>query len=120
MQDEQLPIDSGFRTSTALPAYVSATASVEAFLNEVFLSATPFSAAHVPTLASFRETLERIRLDVKVLLIPQLAYAHTLDKGAQPYQDMALLIKLRNEIVHYKMGVNPPSCVRTLARHDSL
>jgi hypothetical protein len=116
MVERQVPLRSGFQTATALPAYISAVAAIEAFLNEVFLSGSTPPGVNAPVLAEFRKTLERIRLAEKLLLIPQLAFGNTLSTAQQPYQDMALLIQLRNELVHYKMGLKPPALVRSLAQ----
>ncbi len=102
--------------SLAIPGYVSAVASVEAFINEMLLSdLTEMSLGPTPILA-FRGVLERLELDKKLLLAPQLAFGKTFSRGAQPYQDMAALSRLRPELVHYKMGSKPPSMVRDLAQ----
>lgn len=52
----------------------------------------------------------------KLLLIPHVAFGRSLDPGNQPHQDMSLLIQLRHELVHYKMGAKPPKAVRDLAQ----
>src|SRR5206468_12508815 len=47
--------------------------------------------------------------------VPQLALGRTLPRDQQPYQDFVLLTRVRNELVHYKMGW-APGFVRTLAQ----
>jgi hypothetical protein len=53
---------------------------------------------------------------LKLILFPQFAFGQTLPKGEQPYQDMDLLVKLRNELVHYKMNTKPPTFIKQLAQ----
>lgn len=97
----------------AIPAYIVAVASVESFVNEVFLS--EFASLIVDESLLPPDEAERLDLSLKLLLFPHLAFGRTLAKNKQPYQDMVLLIRIRNELVHYKMGTKPPKAVRVLA-----
>jgi hypothetical protein len=101
-------------TELAAPAYIVSVAAIEAFVNEVFISEVSRGFEEDPLRNLDDRWLERLDVGVKLTLIPQLLYGSTLDKGRQPYQDMALLIKLRNDFVHYKMDERPPSYVSQL------
>lgn len=98
----------------AIPAFIVAVASVESFLNEVFLSdfaLINFAESKLPA-----DSAEKLELGLKLILLPHFAFGKTLHKDEPPYQDMALLIQLRNELVHYKMRVKPPKLVKDLAQ----
>lgn len=98
----------------AIPAYIVAVASVEAFVNEVFLS--EFASLILGEGLLPADSADKLDLGLKLILLPHLAFGRTLSKDKPPYQDMALLIRLRNELVHYKMGAKPPKAVRDLAQ----
>lgn len=98
----------------AIPAYIVAVASVEAFVNEVFLS--EFASMILSEELLPADSADKLDLGLKLILLPRLAFGSTLSTDKQPYQDMALLIRLRNELVHYKMGAKPPKPVRVLAQ----
>ncbi len=98
----------------AIPAYIVAVASVESFVNEVFLS--EFASLTLSEGLLPADSAENLELGLKLILVPHLAFGRTLAKDKQPYQDMVLLIRLRNELVHYKMGAKPPKPVTVLAQ----
>ncbi len=99
----------------ALPAYVIAVASVEAFLNEAMLSPLSlFGFGSTPLDQFDKEVLERQDLLLKLQLLPQIAAGRTMLRDAQPFQDFQILVKLRNEIVHYKMAGPEPKVVKDL------
>jgi hypothetical protein len=62
------------------------------------------------------ETLEELDLPQKLIQVPRAVLGRSLEPGQQPHQDMQILVQLRNELVHYKMGVIPPKAVRVLAQ----
>lgn len=102
-------------THHALPAYVIAVAAVEAFVNETFLSCGArgfFKESPLWDLPT--DWIEKIELGNKLILIPQLLFGRSLSRETQPYQNMALLIKVRNGLVHYKMKGEPPKYLRSL------
>jgi hypothetical protein len=102
-------------TQHALPAYIIATSAVEAFINEMFLSpAGRLFFRNVSDDNKYWEWLEKVDLPYKLILIPQLLLGHTFATDRQPYQDMKMLIKLRNELIHYKMPFTEPSFVKDL------
>ncbi len=98
----------------AIPAYIVAVAAVEAFVNEAFLSEFASRTLRDDVLPT--DFAEKLDLGLKLILLPHLAFGRALSKDKQPYQDMAQLIRLRNELVHYKMGAEPPRPVRDLAQ----
>jgi hypothetical protein len=67
-------------------------------------------------LSAAAESVEKLDLPAKLLLMPHVAFGRSLDPGKQPYQDMVLLTQIRNELVHYKMGEKPPKAVMVLAQ----
>jgi hypothetical protein len=107
-------------TRHAIPAYIIATATVEAFLNEMFLSpAMRGFFKNISDDTSFWEWLEKIELPNKLILVPKLFLGQTFLTNEQPYQDMKKLIRLRNELIHYKMGFKEPSFVKDLQQNKT-
>lgn len=102
-------------THHALPAYVVSVSAVEAFVNEAFLGEVARTIFKGSPLWIFPDDwLEKMDLNVKLLLIPQLLFDKSFSRDSHPYQDMKLLIKVRNEIVHYKMKDKIPKFVNPL------
>lgn len=102
-------------TDLALPAYVMSVAAVEAFTNEVYLGSTARSILNGSSLFELRqEWFEEVDLREKMVLIARLVCGAQLRKGEQPFQDFAMLIRVRNEIVHYKMEDTTPAFVLDL------
>ncbi len=101
-----------WNSDLALPAYITAVASVESFINETLVlgMVTP------PIADPSEDSLADLELRTKLLVVPLLLFGKTLDRNCQPYQDMALLFRLRNELVHYKMSTAPPKSVADLAQ----
>lgn len=108
-------------TYHAFPAYIIAVSSVEAFVNEEFLSfmaqaylknSPPWKNSPIWNLP--KDWLEGIELKQKLVLVPQLLFGQSFIPNAQPFQDMALLIKVRNDLVHYKMQGHPPKYLKHL------
>jgi len=110
-------------TSLVIPAYILATATVEAFLNEVFLSGLGLlTIGCLPgetdnaIRSGVDKSLEKLDLPTKLLEVPRVLLGRSLHPSQQPHQDMKLLTQLRNELVHYKMEAKPPKAVRVLAQ----
>jgi hypothetical protein len=102
-------------TRHAIPAYFVATTAVESFLNEIFLSpAGRVFFKNISEDVNYWEWLEKIELPNKLIHIPQLLLGRTFDTSMKPYQDMRLLITLRNELVHFKMEFKEPNSVKDL------
>lgn len=113
-------------TDHAPPAYITAVAAIEAFLNETALglfTRTVFKDSALWDLE--KDWVEKLELRAKLVIVPQLLFGTSFNRGAQPFQDMALLMKIRNEFVHYKMLTTAPRFVQeldqkgfALSRHD--
>jgi len=102
-------------TDYAPPAYIISTAALEAFVNEVFISDwVRVTMRDSPMWNIPRDTLYRMELSLKLVIIPELLFQNSFSKGSPPYQDMTLLIRIRNEFVHYKMKMDPPKYLQTL------
>ena len=97
-------------------AYILSVVAVEAFINEAYLGEIPrllFKNSPLWNLST--DWLERLELQTKLILVPQLLFGESFDSSAQPHQDMATLIRVRNDLVHYKMQVKPPKYIKALA-----
>jgi hypothetical protein len=95
-------------TDFALAAYVTAVAAVEAFVNESLLAdVVEWMTRGSPIWRLRRDWLEKLELRDKMILTTQLLFGHALDPSRQPLQDFVLLLKVRNQVVHYKTGAPP-------------
>jgi hypothetical protein len=102
------------RTEHAIPAYIIAVAVVDAFVNEMFLGPIGWGFANKPKSEGFWKALERARLSDKLLFTPEFYFGQTFETDKVPYQDMSLLINLRNDLAHYKMDFKTPKPVKDL------
>jgi hypothetical protein len=95
-------------TEHALTAYIIGAASVEAFVNEALLvQETEWLTKGSALWQLRRDWVERLDLREKIIIVSHLLLGQGLDAGAQPLQDLILLVKLRNEVIHYKRGAPP-------------
>jgi hypothetical protein len=91
----------------ALVSIIFGVVSLEAFLNEATEMASDFSkeASELEVVKTFSQVLtdaERLPLESKFVLANWILTGRSIDRGAQPYQDFALLLSIRNELVHFK------------------
>lgn len=95
----------------ALVSIVFSVVALEAFINEVTELALDDSKNSrsleprvVSVLAELMADAERshLRLESKFALASWVLTGKRLDRGAQPYQDFALLLRLRNDLVHFE------------------
>ncbi len=97
-------------TDYAIPSYILCVASVEAFLNEMFLAMGPgfLKGSSLGNLQQEElQKLQRLNLGQKLIDLPELAFDQKVfDRGCQPFQDMNYLINVRDSFVHYKMGLD--------------
>jgi hypothetical protein len=104
-------------TDHAPPAYVMAVAALEAFLNEIaFAPMTKMMLPAAPLWQFDSDWLEKLELRRKLMLVPHLLFGKILEPGAQPLQDMFVLIKVRNDFVHYKLTSGPRQYMAELDR----
>jgi hypothetical protein len=137
---ERIPATQTSRTpgnNEALTSIVFATAALEAFINELadFAKEPLYSEPLDPVFAAFAglmEELEKSRASTlsKFMFGKWALSATPYDKGAQPYQDLNLLLDLRNTLVHpkfldrldqnsneiagYTRSVDPPAIITKL------
>jgi hypothetical protein len=94
----------------AIPAYFTAVAALEAFLNEQFLGIMARMLYkdnplwYIPS-----DDLEHLSLEKKLLLVPKFLFQQTFDEGTRPYQEIKTLIQVRNYLTHYKMDGKAPN-----------
>ena len=93
-------------TKLALPAYITAAAAIEAFINESLLSrfsqgATCKSPIWLLDDEDF-DKLEKFDSAFKVIFLTKAASGKSLDKNGPIFRDKKLLFKLRNALVHYQ------------------
>jgi hypothetical protein len=95
---------------SALVSLVFSVVSLEAFLNETVELANMalylgYSEPEVvPAFIQLMTDAEKSRasLESKFILANWLLTGKSLDRGVPPYQDLALLLKVRNQLVHFK------------------
>jgi hypothetical protein len=104
-------------TPHALPAYVLAVAAIEALLAETLLGDMTRAVWRTSPLWNVdAKTLERLETRVKVTIVPQVLFGKSFVPGGQPFQDFDLLVRVRNDVVHYKMNAGVPKYVRALSQ----
>ena len=105
-------------TPHAFSAYVSAVASIEAFVNEIFLgSDICLNIYQTSSLWDLdRDALEKMDLLAKLIIMPKLLFGISFSRDKQPFQNFSLLVKVRNDIVHYKMKSGVPKYLADLAQ----
>jgi hypothetical protein len=93
----------------ALASVVFCVISVEAFFHEAVEMALGYSdvPSEPEAVSAFAQCMidaekSRVSLESKLALANWVLVGKKLDTGAQPYQDFALLVRLRNDLVHFK------------------
>jgi hypothetical protein len=90
----------------ALVAVVFSAASLEGFINELPETVTPVEGdpPSVSRCCTMLREAEKgnASAQFKYLLASGILHGRSLDQGAQPYQDFALLFKLRAALLHVK------------------
>src|ERR1700687_4046972 len=97
---------------SALISVVFSAIALESFLNEVTEHARQLSE-HQPTVEGHPEIVlfaqvigdaeeAHARLESKLTLANWILSGRSVNRGSQPYQDFALLMSLRNDLVHTK------------------
>jgi hypothetical protein len=88
---------------SALVSVVFSVIALEAFVNEMTELAQNFASpqpAEVTVFAQMMGEADRASLEFRLLLAHWILTGRMMDKGSPPYQDFALLISLRNDLVH--------------------
>lgn len=113
------PLDEAAMVENRSCAIASVTASVaflEATVNEILLAAQHrglqvsgmLPADERETLVLLAEVIDRETLKRKFELILKFLKRPLMAAGAQPSQDVTLLVELRNRLVHQRPEFNPP------------
>lgn len=98
-------------------SYVVAVAAVEAYINEAFFKSHYRKWFEKAPLWSLRtDWLEKLQPIDKIVIIAELLLRASLRRAEAPLQDFDSLVKIRNEIVHYKNQTTTPKPVAELAR----
>ncbi len=92
-------------TQAGISAILFAAIGVEAFFNEL-TAETEALARRDPILARLRDALiqaeeERARIELK-FIVACMATGRAVDRGAEPFQGLDLLVDLRNAIAHVR------------------
>jgi len=99
--------------SFAVAAILASVAFLEAAVNELFASASApnlevgggrggLTANERETLVDVNDALANNRTLERCQLVLHLLGRQPFDRGTAPFQDVDLLVKLRNSLVHYK------------------
>ncbi len=89
-------------------AYIIAVAAVEAFVNELFLGdAMRIALTDRPLYAFSEGFIDRWDLLQKIEYFPMLAFGAGIRKDNQTWEDIKSLVRLRNELTHYKLIIVP-------------
>jgi hypothetical protein len=91
----------------ALTSIVFSVISLEAFLNEMTESAEDnatmdYESEAVGVFAHMMRDMETASLETKFIMSSWVLTGKSLSRAAQPFQDFASLIALRNQLVHFK------------------
>jgi hypothetical protein len=91
---------------SALVSIVFSVIALESFVNEMTEYAQIMAPAP-PEAVTFAQIMgdaeeDHASLDFKLKLAHWIVTGRPMDKGSQPYQDFALLMRLRNDLVHTK------------------
>jgi hypothetical protein len=88
---------------SAISVYPLSIATWEAFLYETILSRINLLINKDSKIKSIPlDIIHKWDLETKSIIVPDLLYDKTFDKGSQPFQDFKLLITIRNSLVHFK------------------
>jgi hypothetical protein len=104
-----------------LPAILMSVTAAEAFINELAEFLNVASRVRTPSLETCAELLREIeeyqgQVTLKYHVAALALRGQIFDAGAQPFQDFAQLVKLRNAIVHLKPGGNGRKIADALAQ----
>ena len=98
----------------ALDAIILSVAALEAFLNEAALNPV---ALGIRRAEAALEGLEELEIRRKYVLVPLVLWGRTFDGSRQPFQDFECLVRVRNDLIHYKMPFFPSGHGPKYLRH---
>lgn len=96
--------DSAMERDASLTAIVFSVVALEALVNELAFSAKSYDVPIVGSYAALAEEAEAGRgsLQLKYQVLSVAFSGKAYEKGLSPYQDFALLVALRNALIHHK------------------
>lgn len=101
----------------AFPAYFSAVAAVESFVNESLLGQFSKIQCKESSLWDIsNDSIDRFDIRTKLIIVPKLLFGKTFSRKAQPFQDFSTLVRIRNDGIHFKMQLHAPKYVRDLSQ----
>ncbi len=100
-------VEEGVAHRASLNAIVFSAIALEAFINEVAEYAAMSATDGSPAIGNFAALAREVEeahgsIRLKFLLASAVLGGRAYDRGIQPYQDFALLVAVRNAIVHHK------------------
>jgi len=101
----------------ALASFVVAATAWESYLNFIFFTPwarTYFGDNAFKQLSELGSELTKLSTLEKTRALPLIAFGKTYSKGDVPFQDLAILIKIRNRIVHDWMDQIPANEIEAL------
>jgi hypothetical protein len=107
----------------ALTSIVFSVVALEAFLNEATdIGLEYYSDPAISLFVDFIVDAEKSRasLESKFVLSCWILAGQKFDRGSQPYQDFALLLGLRNDLVHFKATEEVPLHLSAEEIHEKL
>lgn len=105
-----------------IDVYILSVSTLEAFINEVCFGGPEIRI--INGTPAPRELIEDLEIRKKYYLLPLLLWGKTYKRGTQPYQDFEMLVRIRNDLIHYKMRSyhrgNEPKYFRILSERGAL
>lgn len=88
-------------SSHAIDVYILSVTALEAFINEVCFGGPKISM--INGTPAPRDLIEDLEIRKKYYLLPLLLWGKTYEREVRPYQDFEMLVRIRNDLIHYKM-----------------
>jgi hypothetical protein len=110
-------------TSHALSAFMLTASIWESLLNWAFCSVWTriyFGDAVAKRVVSLGDDLDRLSLLKRTYVLPLIAFEKSFDKSSSPFQDLQVLVGIRNQIVHEVQGRAPEKEIEVLRSRGCL
>jgi hypothetical protein len=91
---------------SAISVYPLSVATWEAFFHETILSPINLIVNNSSKINSIPiDIIDKWDIITKTVVVLDLLYDKTFEKGSQPFQDFILLVSIRNSLVHFKLNI---------------
>ena len=114
LDDKVFVTDDNNFSRYALDAIILSVAALEAFLNEAALNPV---ALGIRRADAALQALEELEIRRKYVLVPLVLWGTTFQCSRQPFQDFDCLVRVRNDLIHYKMPFYPSGHGPKYLRH---